>query len=122
VACARFLVSGRVQGVFFRASTREQARALGLSGHAKNLDDGRVEVLACGEPQALDALERWLHAGPPSARVDGVEREPAADTTLRGFETLLERGTARTGAFPKPGPVGLTPRPGVAPSGAPTGS
>ena len=88
MVCARFLVSGRVQGVFFRASTRERARALGLSGHAKNLDDGRVEVLACGEAQALDALQRWLHEGPPSARVDAVEREPVADTSPRGFETL----------------------------------
>ncbi len=88
MACARFLVSGRVQGVFFRASTREQARTLGLSGHARNLDDGRVEVLACGEAQALDALERWLHEGPPSARVDAVDREPVADTPPRGFKIL----------------------------------
>ena len=85
--CATFLVAGRVQGVFFRASAREQALALGLCGHAKNLDDGRVEVLACGAPEALDALQRWLHHGPPSARVDAVDRAPAADTSPRGFRT-----------------------------------
>lgn len=74
---ARFLVSGKVQGVFFRASTREQAERLQLRGHARNLADGRVEVLAAGSPDAIDALERWLHHGPPHARVDGVEREAA---------------------------------------------
>ena len=74
MAAARFLVSGKVQGVFFRASTREQALKLGLRGYAKNLPDGRVEVLAEGEASALDALERWLHVGPPMARVGTVER------------------------------------------------
>jgi acylphosphatase len=74
---ARFLVSGRVQGVFYRASTREQARGLGLAGHARNLPDGRVEVLACGDAAALDALERWLWRGPPAAEVESVLREPA---------------------------------------------
>ena len=71
---ARFLVSGKVQGVFFRASTREQALKLGLHGHATNLPDGRVEVIAAGDSSALDALERWLHIGPLMARVIAVER------------------------------------------------
>lgn len=74
---ARFLVSGRVQGVAFRAHARAQALALGLRGHAINLDDGRVEVLAAGEGGAIDALARWLAQGPPLARVDALEREPA---------------------------------------------
>lgn len=74
MAAARFLVSGRVQGVFFRASTREQAQHLGLCGHARNLPDGRVEVLAAGEADAIDALARWLQHGPPQARVDAVQR------------------------------------------------
>jgi acylphosphatase len=74
---ARFIVSGRVQGVFYRASAREQARALGLTGHAHNLPDGRVEVLACGDLAALDALERWLWEGPEAAMVEAVTREPA---------------------------------------------
>jgi acylphosphatase len=75
--CRRFLVSGRVQGVFFRASTRERAAALGLSGYARNLDDGRVEVLACGSRVSLDALEKWLWRGPARAEVKRVDIEQA---------------------------------------------
>ena len=70
---ARFIVSGRVQGVFFRASTREEALRLGLTGHARNLADGSVEVLACGDAAALAALEGWLRRGPPLARVARVD-------------------------------------------------
>ena len=77
MACARFIVSGRVQGVFFRASTRDEALRLGITGHARNLDDGCVEVLACGSDDALAALERWLQRGPPLARVSAVAREDA---------------------------------------------
>lgn len=69
----RFLVSGRVQGVYFRASTRQQALRLGLSGHAKNLADGRVEVLAIGDPIALSRLNQWLWHGPPAASVTEVQ-------------------------------------------------
>jgi acylphosphatase len=74
VSCARFQVIGRVQGVFFRAATREQAERLGVTGRARNLADGSVEVVACGDAAALDALERWLQVGPPLARVSRVER------------------------------------------------
>ena len=70
--CRRWLVSGRVQGVFFRASTRERALALGLTGSACNLPDGRVEVIACGPVSALDSLQAWLHRGPPTAMVGEV--------------------------------------------------
>lgn len=79
MAAARFLVSGKVQGVFFRAGTREQAQRLGLRGYARNLSDGRVEVLAAGDAGAIDALASWLQRGPPQARVDAVEREHAAE-------------------------------------------
>lgn len=82
---ARFLVVGRVQGVFFRAGTREQALALGVAGHATNLPDGRVEVLAVGDAAALDALERWLRQGPPAARVDAVERTNLPEQAASGF-------------------------------------
>jgi acylphosphatase len=82
VSAARFIVSGRVQGVFFRASTREQAQRLGLSGHAKNQDDGSVEVVAAGDPEAIDALADWLRQGPPLARVDTVERSDASDAAM----------------------------------------
>ncbi len=74
----RWRVSGRVQGVWFRESTRRQAEPLGLSGHAVNLDDGSVEVLALGPADALDQLEAWLRRGPPLARVDQLERLDAA--------------------------------------------
>lgn len=75
---ARFHVSGRVQGVSYRAATRAQAQRLGLRGHARNLADGRVEVLAVGAPQALEELARWLRQGPPLARVAEVVREDLA--------------------------------------------
>ena len=77
-AAARFVVSGKVQGVFFRAGTREQAQQLGLRGHARNLPDGRVEVLAVGEALAIERLAQWLQHGPPSARVESVVRESIA--------------------------------------------
>jgi acylphosphatase len=85
--CARFFVHGRVQGVFFRASAREQALRLGLSGHARNLPDGRVEVVASGSAEALDELDAWLQHGPPAARVETVAREALPEQTLRGFVT-----------------------------------
>ncbi len=84
---ARFIVSGRVQGVCYRASAREQALALDIAGHAKNRPDGSVEVLASGTAQALDALERWLRQGPPAARVAAVRREDLPEQELRGFHT-----------------------------------
>lgn len=83
---ARFLVSGLVQGVFFRASTQARARELGLVGHARNLADGRVEVVAQGEAGAVESLARWLQQGPPSARVAEVAREDIAEQAIDGFE------------------------------------
>ena len=56
----RCLVAGRVQGVFYRASTRARAESLGVTGYARNLADGRVEVLACGEPQAVPSRRREM--------------------------------------------------------------
>ncbi len=82
MTAARFFIRGRVQGVAFRVHTRAQALALGLRGHARNLDDGRVEVLAVGDAGAIECLAAWLLHGPPSARVDTVHREavePASD-------------------------------------------
>ena len=71
--CRRSIVSGRVQGVFFRASTQTQALALGVRGHARNLPDGRVEVLACGAEQDVQSLCTWLQSGPSQARVSAVQ-------------------------------------------------
>jgi acylphosphatase len=71
----RCVVSGRVQGVYYRASTRDRARSLGVTGYARNLPDGRVEVLACGPLARVEELCAWLWRGPPAARVDAVAIE-----------------------------------------------
>lgn len=70
--CVRAIVEGRVQGVSFRDSTRRQAQHLQITGHARNLPDGTVEVLACGEESAVNTLVDWLHKGPPAASVSQV--------------------------------------------------
>jgi len=80
----RCWVGGRVQGVYFRASTRQQAKQLGVGGYAKNLADGRVEVLVVGEAEAVNALVKWLWRGSPASHVTSVEVQdidpPAAST------------------------------------------
>lgn len=81
----RFIVRGRVQGVFFRDSTRRTAESLGLAGYAINLANGDVEVFACGDPGAIDRLAAWLETGPPNARVASVTPEPAAVEDCAGF-------------------------------------
>lgn len=73
IVARRCFVSGRVQGVFYRGSTRQKALELGCVGYARNLPDGRVEVLAVGEPGAVQALVDWLWQGPPAAHVIEVE-------------------------------------------------
>ncbi len=83
--CRRCLVAGRVQGVFFRASTRTQAQQLGVSGYARNLPDGRVEVVACGDAGDVDALCDWLQRGPPQAQVESCTCEPLAAADFDGF-------------------------------------
>ena len=87
MASRRFLVSGRVQGVWFRAATRDKATGLGLSGHAVNLPDGRVEVVAFGAEAALDELAAWLWQGPELARVTEVQSEALPELQLTGFRT-----------------------------------
>ena len=79
----RFTVHGRVQGVFFRDS---EAQRLGINGHAVNLPDGTVEVLAAGPADALAELERWLQKGPPMARVTRVEAVTAQVAVPTGFQ------------------------------------
>ncbi len=67
-----FLISGRVQGVFFRDSTKKEAKKLGLHGSAMNLSDGTVKVYLRGESEKIDLLETWLHIGPELAKVESV--------------------------------------------------
>jgi acylphosphatase len=86
--CRRSFVSGRVQGVFYRASCVRKAQALGVAGYARNLYDGRVEVLACGETAAVEAFIAWLWEGSAASKVTGVETvdvDAAAAQRLAGF-------------------------------------
>lgn len=71
--CRLFLIEGRVQGVFFRESIRRRAEPLGITGYAKNMLDGSLQVLACGEKEALNRLTEWLKQGPPMAEVERMD-------------------------------------------------
>jgi len=84
----RFLVSGMVQGVGFRWFVARHARSLGLGGFARNLPDGRVEVVVSGPDEALPALEELLRAGPANAQVERVERsaDPAPTVVGKSFD------------------------------------
>ena len=73
--CVKALVTGKVQGVWYRRATQEQALRHGLTGHATNLPDGRVEVLLCGRREAVREVAEWLWKGPGNARVTHVELE-----------------------------------------------
>jgi acylphosphatase len=81
----RFIVEGRVQGVFYRASTHATAASLGLAGWVRNLSDGRVEVVAEGDPAAIECLAAWLWEGPPGAAVTGVMLEAWPGDVRPGF-------------------------------------
>ena len=85
--CKQFLISGQVQGVWYRASTQQRAKSLGISGYARNLVDGRVEVLACGPEDKLDEFEDWLWQGPANAQVTDVFAEEVEFRELNSFET-----------------------------------
>jgi len=82
-----YTIKGRVQGVFFRDSTRRVAESLGITGHAINLPDGDVEVLACGDDGSLDQFGEWLQDGPPHARVDDVLERDVEREAPRSFRT-----------------------------------
>ncbi len=76
-----YRVKGKVQGVGFRYHTAHEAIKLGLTGYARNLSDGDVKVLACGEEQAVQTLYMWLQHGPSTARVDSVHQIECDETT-----------------------------------------
>lgn len=73
--CNKYLITGKVQGVFYRASCESQAMKLGITGYAINLADGRVEVLACGEKENIDQFCRYLRIGSRAAKVVDVQCE-----------------------------------------------
>ncbi len=86
--CMRYFISGHVQGVWFRASAQDEAKKLGLTGWARNLPDGRVEVLACGDEAQLAQFYQWLRRGPELSRVDEVIIEKSS---FEEFERFLVR-------------------------------
>jgi acylphosphatase len=84
-------IAGRVQGVSFRASLQERARAHGLAGWVRNLADGSVEFLAHGPQDAVDALLAWAELGPPAARVDALEHRRVDTAPVgEGFEVCRD--------------------------------
>lgn len=83
---AHLIISGRVQGVFFRANTKEAAHKRNLAGWVKNRSDGRVEAVIEGEKKAVDSLIEWAHTGSPAANVTDVEVSFEEPVGLSGFE------------------------------------
>jgi acylphosphatase len=73
MSCRRYFISGRVQGVFYRASAQRYAQSLQMCGWVRNRRDGRVELLACGDEADLATLEKWLQIGPEYAKVTNIE-------------------------------------------------
>lgn len=86
--CMRCYVAGKVQGVWYRASAKEQADKLGVKGWARNLPDGRVEVLACGAYEKLELFYSWLQQGPQLAKVESCSREDLSWHEYAGFQTF----------------------------------
>jgi acylphosphatase len=90
VLCKKCLVAGRVQGVFYRATAARRAQELAIRGYARNLADGRVEVLACGEEEAVQTFVKWLWSGSSASKVTAVDVTdvPAGSVQLTaGFHT-----------------------------------
>jgi acylphosphatase len=83
---AHVFVSGRVQGVYYRATTRDTARERGVDGWVRNLDDGRVEAVFEGTEAAVESMIEWCHTGSPKARVDDVSVEYGDPDGTEGFE------------------------------------
>jgi acylphosphatase len=79
-------VSGRVQGVYYRANTRDTARECGVDGWVENLADGRVEAVFEGPREAVESMVEWCHEGSPAASVDDVDVSYESPAGLEGFE------------------------------------
>jgi acylphosphatase len=90
VVCKKCVVAGRVQGVFYRATAARRAQELVIRGYARNLADGRVEVLACGEEEAVRTFVSWLWTGSSASKVtsvDAIDVPPASVQVPTGFHT-----------------------------------
>lgn len=85
--CKHFFISGRVQGVFYRDSTKTKARELGVTGWVRNVQDGRVEAVVCGDDSQIDLLAEWLWQGPPAAKVEKIESEQIEWEEHQEFKT-----------------------------------
>ncbi|WP_410764781.1 acylphosphatase [Haloferax sp. DFSO60] len=83
---AHVYVSGRVQGVYYRATTRDTAREHGVDGWVKNLEDGRVEAVFEGPRESVESVVEWCYDGSPMARVEGVDVDYTDPEGARGFE------------------------------------
>lgn len=86
--CVKALITGMVQGVGFRYHTAHEGLKRGLTGYARNLPDGSVEVLACGHEEKVSELLLWLRTGPRMSRVEGVETEEIEWRHVDGFEIM----------------------------------
>lgn len=83
----KVIISGKVQGVYYRLETQKAARQAGVAGYVKNLANGSVEAVFQGNQEAVDQMVAWCHQGPPAARVDQVVVDtPPSDTAFTGFE------------------------------------
>ncbi len=88
MAARRFTISGRVQGVFFRAETQEKANELGLTGWVQNHPDGSVEIHVEGQEDALTRFAAWCREGPPAAVVERVHEEEVPERGERAFDII----------------------------------
>ena len=84
--CLRLLISGRVQGVWFRESMKREAERLGMTGWVRNLPDSRVVATVCGDELALQAMRFWAGKGPTLAKVSSVYAETVGDEPFTDFE------------------------------------
>jgi len=83
--CVHYIIGGYVQGVWYRSATQQEAKKLKLTGWVKNVENGNVEVLACGEQQQIIQFEKWLKQGPTLARVKSVTSKKLAWQELEDF-------------------------------------
>ena len=86
MSTVHLIISGKVQGVFFRATAKEIADKLGVNGWVKNTPEGNVEAMATGTQEQIESFVAWCKKGPPKAKVENVEVSKADETPFSGFE------------------------------------